>query len=284
MGRHLISKKLVAMDATKILQADFIDLLFDGRNKLYGAYELRRHYNRRLLFAMLIAAAMVAIVAAVVLVGNKPLVTETLFVIPPENALTELSEKREEIKPPTVAQKPLPAIETVRNTTITVVPDIDVPDEAVPPENASIEKASIGAFNLKGMAPDEIVSPPAEVAGTGQAVVPQTDALMDNIVYTTVETVAQFPGGASGWRRFLERNLQYPYAAIEAGLEAVIRVQFVIDTVGSISEVKALNDPGHGLAEEAVRIISKGPKWRPAEQNGNKVKYRHVQSIAFRLQ
>jgi protein TonB len=57
-----------------------------------------------------------------------------------------------------------------------------------------------------------------------------------------------------------------------------------VDREGNISEVQSLNDPGDGLAEEAVRIIKKGPKWKPAEQNGRKVIYRHIQAVTFRLE
>ena len=63
-----------------------------------------------------------------------------------------------------------------------------------------------------------------------------------------------------------------------------MRVQFIVDKEGNISDVQALNDPGEGLAGEAVRIIKKGPKWKPAEQNGRKVIYRNIQSITFRLE
>jgi protein TonB len=103
-------------------------------------------------------------------------------------------------------------------------------------------------------------------------------------VFTKVENPAEFPGGADAWRRYLERNLNYPESAQENGTQGVVKVQCVVDKEGNISEVQSLNDPGDGLAEEAVRIIKKGPKWKPAEQNGRKVIYRHIQSITFRLE
>lgn len=103
-------------------------------------------------------------------------------------------------------------------------------------------------------------------------------------VFTKVDNPAEFPGGAQGWSEYLQKNLKYPKKAIKKNIQGVVRVQFLVDKAGNISEVKALNDPGGGLAEESVRIIANGPKWRPAEQNGKKVIYRHIQALTFKLE
>ena len=103
-------------------------------------------------------------------------------------------------------------------------------------------------------------------------------------VFTKVDNPASFPGGLDGWRRYLEHNLQYPNAAQEKGTQGTVRVQMTVDETGNITSLKALNEPGNGLAEEAVRVISKGPKWVPATQNGHPVTYRFVQNLTFQLQ
>ncbi|CAN5650819.1 hypothetical protein BH10BAC3_BH10BAC3_09870 [soil metagenome] len=103
----------------------------------------------------------------------------------------------------------------------------------------------------------------------------------EDTIYTHVETLPAFPGD---WMRFLERNLQYPESAIGIEVQGTVIVQFIVDKEGNLSEVKTLNNPGGRLAEEAVGIIRKSPAWRPAEQNGRRVKYLHVQTITFRLQ
>lgn len=103
-------------------------------------------------------------------------------------------------------------------------------------------------------------------------------------VFTKTEQMPAFPGGSDAWRKHLERNLQYPNKAQENGTMGAVKVQFVVDTEGNISDVKAVNDPGDGLAEEAVRIIKTGPKWEPAVQNGHKVVARTFQTITFRLE
>jgi hypothetical protein len=98
--------------------------------------------------------------------------------------------------------------------------------------------------------------------------------------FTSVQVEARFPGD---WNKFLERNLNIQ-APAENGAPAgryVVTVSFLVSKDGSISEVQALNDPGYGCADEAIRVIKKGPKWTPAVQNGRNVTYRQKQNIEF---
>lgn len=103
-------------------------------------------------------------------------------------------------------------------------------------------------------------------------------------VFSETETPPSFPGNYDAWRKHLERNLQYPNEAQEKGIQGKVVVQFVVDTEGNLSDIYAMNDPGGGLAQEAVRIIKTGPKWVPALQNGKKVVARTMQTITFRLE
>lgn len=104
-----------------------------------------------------------------------------------------------------------------------------------------------------------------------------------NTLAQKVETVASFSGGVNAWRRYLEHNLCYPEAAQKNNTQGVIRVEMLVDKEGKISEVKALNDPGDGLANEAMRVVKMGPDWIPAMQDGKPVTYRFVQTVTFRL-
>ncbi|WP_343030582.1 TonB family protein [Phnomibacter ginsenosidimutans] len=275
------------MDVNKILNADFLDILFDGRNKEYGAYELRRSYNKRLTVAI---SAMI-LIALLIFLGsviskeaekNKKAKMEVQDV-----KLEEVKEqpKNEPPPPPPPPKMPEPPkIEITKFTPPKIVKDEEVKEDEKPPEMEKIEEAKIGTINQEGTKDDGIVAPPVESKGTGDVVAPKAVEEDYDKVFTKVENPAEFPGGPDAWRRYLERNLQYPDNAQENGTQGVVRVQFIVDKEGNISEVQALNDPGDGLAEEAVRIIKKGPKWTPAEQNGRKVIYRHIQAITFRLE
>ena len=275
------------MDVNKILNADFLDILFDGRNKEYGAYELRRSYNKRLTVAI---SAMI-LIALLIFLGsviskeaekNKKAKMEVQDV-----KLEEVKEqpKNEPPPPPPPPKMPEPPkIEIAKFTPPKIVKDEEVKEDEKPPEIEKIEEAKIGTINQEGTKDDGIVAPPVESKGTGDVVAPKAVEEDYDKVFTKVENPAEFPGGPDAWRRYLERNLQYPDDAQENGTQGVVKVQFIVDKEGNISEVQALNDPGDGLAEEAVRIIKRGPKWTPAEQNGRKVIYRHIQAITFRLE
>ena len=104
----------------------------------------------------------------------------------------------------------------------------------------------------------------------------------DPIFYTAQKT-AQFPGGGEGWIRYLEKNLNRDVPVINGAPVGQYKVilSFVVNSDGSIKDVKAVTDPGYGTAAEAIRIIEKGPKWVPAEQNGKKVNYLMKQTIVF---
>ena len=102
-------------------------------------------------------------------------------------------------------------------------------------------------------------------------------------IFTVVQIPAEFPGGQQGWVRYLERTLNRDLPVengAPAGKYSVV-ISFVVARDGSISDVKSENDPGYGTKDEAVRVITRGPKWKPAVQNGRNVIYRHRQAIVF---
>jgi protein TonB len=283
--QRLHIKLICMMDAINILQADFIDILFDGRNKTYGAYELRRFYNKRLGVAMvaMLAICLSIFIGSVISKENRnrasvAIITDTVQLVNVDPPAAEIPPP-----PPPVLPEPQP-VEMARFTPPVIVEDNQVNEDDLPPAVEVIDAAKIGTMNVDGSADVGIVAPPIETVGTGEALniaTPQEDWEQE---FFKVEIEARFPGGPDAWRRYLERNMRYPESAQENGTQGLVKVQFLIDREGNISEVQALNDPGDGMAAEAVRIISNGPKWIPAEQNNRKVKYRQVQAITFRME
>jgi protein TonB len=267
----------------QILVSSMDEIVFQDRNRLYGAYQLRMEYKSHMMIAIGIMIALCGIAFLTGLSnGNrtvKQLANEPGLVI-----LDPFVEKPEPIIPP---PPPLPpavnkAIRTEIFTLPLIVAEEISPDE-MPPTFDDLSTAKIGLERSEGEDIGNIVAPPIESGHVTEVVVPKAPEMDFEKVFTSVQNPAEFPGGVGEWQRYLQKNLRYPEAAVETGVSGVVRVQFIVDSDGNISEVKALNDPGEGLAEEAVRIIKKGPKWRPAEQNGTKVIYRHIQAITFRL-
>ncbi len=277
------------MEASKILNADILDIIFDGKNKEYGAYDLRKSYNKRIITALVSLVSVLLLfllgsVLANVISGGKK---HEVMQVAQEVQLEKVPEKKPDVvppPPPPPKMAPPPKVEIAKFTPPKIVPDDKVKEDEKPPEVEKVETAKIGAINQEGTKDEGVVAPPVEAKGTGTVVAPKVETEDYDKTFTKVENPATFPGGMDGWRRYLERNLQYPESAQEAGTQGVVRVQLVVDKEGNVSEVKALNDPGDGLGAEAERVIKKGPKWIPAEQNGRKVTFRFVQTVTFQLQ
>lgn len=182
---------------------------------------------------------------------------------------------------PVVQQQP--KVETAKVTKPLIVPDDEVkPEDEVKPVDA-LENARIGTIDQKGIQADDVTAPPVE-ASTGVVDAPKVKKDIDE-VFTIVQRQAQYPGGTAEWLRYLERNLNrdLPSANGAPPADYTVTVSFIVDRQGNVSDVRAENDPGYGTREEAIRVIRKGPKWIPAEQNGHAVVYRQKQNITFRI-
>ena len=102
-------------------------------------------------------------------------------------------------------------------------------------------------------------------------------------IFTVVENDPEFPGGMDALRKFIQKNLQYPQLARENGIEGKVYVTFVVETDGSISNIKILRDIGGGCGAEAVRIVKLMPKWKPGTQRGKPVRVQYNLPIMFNL-
>jgi len=104
-----------------------------------------------------------------------------------------------------------------------------------------------------------------------------------DIIYDTVETPPNPPGGMDGWNRYLAENMKYPRTARIMGVEGTVIVLFVITTDGSIKNVEVLKGIGEGCDEEAVRVVQNGPKWEPGKQKGKPVNTKMKLELKFKL-
>jgi periplasmic protein TonB len=271
------------MNSNQILTADVLDIIFEGRNKDYGAYELRKTYTRRLVTALLSAGALVTLLFSGYLLAknNKP---QPVSVFASDVLLEKIPEKKIE-QPVVVQPKPLEVkqIKTVKLVTPVIVNDKDVPLDERPPEQTEIEDAKIGYENIAGEASSDIVAPPKGDGEKGILAAPKKADEDDEAPFVKVEIESQYPGGNNSWIRFLLKNLSnYPEQALEKGVEGTVEVQFIVDREGNISDVQAISGPDE-LKPAAVTVIKKSGKWIPAVQNGRQVKSYKKQPITFRL-
>jgi protein TonB len=270
------------MDVNKILSADFLDILFDERNKEYGAYELRKNYQRRLTTALLATAGAALLIFLMVIVGrsvgnsdkNKVKVQEVTL----EEIKQDQPEKIEPPPPPPPKQEP-PKIEITKFTPPKIVEDEKFEEKNEVKEQEEI--TNVGKIDQEGIKDPEIVNPPKVEEETKVVEAPKEDP---NQVFTKVEVEAQFPGGEAKWNKYVQREVEKNIDdLVDDGQAGTCEVQFIVDKEGNVSNVEALSMKGSKLAEIAVNAIKRGPKWIPAIQNGRQVKAWRRQKITFRL-
>lgn len=271
------------MEANKILSADILDLVFEGRNKDYGAYDLRKTYNKRIILALIITGSvfLLAILGSVLASNlasnedNSQVIKEVTI-----QDIKQDEEKPEPPPPPPPKPPPPPVIEMAKFTPPKIVKDEEVQEP--PPEQKELEEAKIDVIKQEGIKDEGIVAPAVIDDGKGIVEEKKED---ENKIFEKVEIEASFKGGESAWRKYLERNLN-PSAPVDNGAPEgtyTVYVQFVVSKDGSISDVKALTNHGYGMESEAVRVIKKGPAWTPAIQNGRSVNAYRKQPITFQV-
>jgi protein TonB len=276
------------MEANKILNTDLLDIVFEKRNKEYGAYQLRKGYNHRLLIAMAAVAAITAMLfVARYIAGRttgqaKPLTTVV------DVQLEEVKEekKNEPPPPPPPPKMTIQKIEITRFTPPKIVKDNEVKEEEKPPEQAKLEETKIGTINQEGVKDEGIVAPPATDVGKGVVEAPKKKETEDyDKTFTKVEIESEYPGGPSAWLRYLTKNFRYPDDAISNDIQGIVVVQFIVDKDGNVSDVHAISGPEQGgLRQEAIRVIKQSGKWIPAVQNGRQVKSYKKQPVVFKLE
>ena len=270
------------MELNKILSADILDILFDGRNKEYGAYELRKTYNKRIKYSMggMILICVLMLVGSLIANSTKK---QKADIVVADMSLENVKEEKkpEPPPPPPPPKQEPPKVEITKFTPPKIVKDEEVkPDEEIK-EVEKLEDTKIGTINQEGAKDEGVVAPPVE-KGTGVVEAPKVEEDYDK-VFTVVQIAAEYPGGLPAWTKYLERNLNRDLP-VENGAppgKYTVVVSFIVSKTGDISDVTTENDPGYGTKAEAMRVITKGPKWKPAVQNGRNVIYRHKQSITF---
>lgn len=275
------------MDINKILNSDILDIVFEGRNKQYGAYELRKTYNKRLTKALIItaAAALLLFLSTVFASVFKKSNSDALDVLD-----TQMAELKKDVPPPVAPPPPPPpkAPPPPEINQVKFTPPKVVKDEEVNPEE-KIEEIKddqvISTKTVESENKDQVVQAPVEDKGTQVVEVPKVDD-DEGKIFTKVEVEAGFPGGDGAWRNYLQKNLNTEVPADNGAGEGTytVIVKFVVSRDGSLSDISCESDPGYGICQEAIRVIKKTKNWTPAIQNGRNVNAYRRQPITFLVQ
>jgi protein TonB len=272
------------MSKLDILKKDWIDIVFAGRNKEYGAYQLRKENVKNTNKAIIIGGLLfsLAIASPIIIkylqgfapgdIKKKEKLTEVVLATPPP-----VDEKAP--PPPPPVEPPPPKVDQVKFPPPVVKPDEEVVEEE-PPTVKELEKADPGQKTIKG-------DPNAEIVintPVGEGPINQEKTEDTNQIFTNVEVLPTFPGGIEQFGKFLSKNLRYPPVARDAGIQGRVFCQFVVEKDGSLTDIKVVRGIGGGCDEEAVRVLKNSPRWNPGVQNGRNVRVSYTIPIFFQLQ
>ncbi|WP_288310050.1 energy transducer TonB [Prevotella pectinovora] len=271
-----------------LISNEWADLVFQGRNKVYGAYQLRRGTSKRNIVSMIFVAA-VAAVAYLGLAAYNSYQEAQKAKFEAEMEASLLDAKKEakvEKKTETPKVEQVQKVEKVKSSIAFTPPVIKKDSEVKPEEEMKTQdelketKTAIGAFDVKGNddAGGTVLKAVEEIA----APEPPKHEEEQNKIFEVVEQQPQFPGGSvNGW---LADHIKYPVVAAENGISGRVVVQFVVERDGSVSQVRVVRGVDPSLDKEAQRVISSMPKWIPGKQNGQAVRSRFTVPVTFRLQ
>ncbi len=244
-----------------LLKNEWLDIVFEGRNKSYGAYDLRKSDTKTTTRALVFGAVIFTFLVSIPLLASlipessdddmnmdKKIVTVKL---PPKE------KPKENLPPP---PPPPPKVDQVKFVKPVVAKAEEVVEE--PPKIKEIVDKKLGAETIKGDPDAELT---VEPVGNGDVVEE------DNSIYNTagIEVKPDFPGGMEKFYKFVGKNYQVPE---EEGLKGKVFVSFVVEKDGSLTDIKVIRDIGYGTGKEAIRVLKACPKWNPGEQNGKKVR------------
>lgn len=273
-----------------LISNEWADIVFQGRNKVYGAYQLRRSTGKRNIWAMVFVAAVAAVTYLGLAAYNSyQAAQKAKFEAEMEASLIETKkDAKVEKKTETPKVEQVQKVEKVKSSIAFTPPVIKKDSEVKPEEEMKTQdelketKTAIGAFDVKGndesggtvlKAVEEIATPE-----------PPKQEAEQNKVFDVVEQQPQFPGGMGALNQWLGSNIKYPAMAAENGIEGRVIVQFVVERDGSVSGVHVVRGVDSSLDKEATRVVAQMPKWIPGKQNGSAVRVKYTVPVTFRLE
>ncbi|MCC8119758.1 MAG: energy transducer TonB [Bacteroidales bacterium] len=273
---------------------EWLDIVFDGKNKDFGAYEMRatstgRHTKAVLIVLAGLAVILVLLILAITGVFSKADSDEGAVATEQENVALydpeeEAEEEEEEAYIPPPEEEVMPKEEVanqIQNTIIDIVEDEQVTNEVKTQEELREDNRMIGGTDITDGVDDLTKN-----VITQEVIVVEEKPKEDNIVYTTanVQQQPEFPGGEAAMYKWLADHIQYPAVAAEEGVQGKVIVEFVVSKSGAIENAKVLRGPHKALEQEALRVVKSMPAWNPGRNNGQAVKVTYVLPVTFKLQ
>lgn len=272
----------------------WVEMVFAGKNKEYGAYQLRKGTSGRNIKALLIlviAAALVGGFLAWKVIEQKQAeeqqaYMEAMQLQQLQDQAKKEEKKKEPVKPKIEPKKEIPVARETQKFTAPVIKK----DELVKEENQVKqmdkldEKVAVGTENKEGTKDRLAEAVRSDIAVAAPPPPPAPKPEVSNKVFDVVEEMPHFPGGPAALQAFLSSNTKYPVVAQENGVQGRVIVSFVVERDGSITDVKVVRSVDPSLDREATRVVKSMPRWSPGKQNGSAVRVKYTVPVVFRLQ
>ena len=272
----------------------WVEMVFAGKNKEYGAYQLRKGTsgrNIKSLLILVIAAALVGGFLAWKVIEQKQAEEQQAYMEAMELAKLQQQAKKEEkkkepVKPKVEMKKEIPVARETQKFTAPVIKK----DELVKEENQVKqmdkldEKVAVGTENKEGVKDRTVEAVRNDIAVAAPPPPPAPKPEVSNKVFDVVEEMPSFPGGQGAVMQYLASHIKYPVVAQENGVQGRVIVSFVVERDGSISDVRVARSVDPSLDREAQRVVKSMPRWKPGKQNGSAVRIKYTVPVVFRLQ
>ena len=272
----------------------WVDMVFAGKNKEYGAYQLRKGTsgrNIKALLILIIAAALVGGFLAWKVIEQKQAEEQQAYMEAMELAKLQQQAKKEEkkkeqVKPKIEPKKEIPVARETQKFTAPVIKK----DELVKEENQVKQmdklddKVAVGSEDKEGVKDRTVEAVRSEIAVAAPPPPPAPKPEVATKVFDVVEEMPSFPGGNAALMSYLNSNTKYPVVAQENGVQGRVIISFVVERDGSISDVKVARSVDPSLDREAQRVVKSMPRWTPGKQNGQTVRVKYTVPVVFRLQ
>ncbi len=269
------------MSKIDLFRKEWLDVVFENKNKSYGAYQLRQRNSstttRALLFA---SAAYVLLFLTPKIIGMiKGAMPEEEVVKQVEVAIQPPPPIDPKTPPPPPVEPPPPKQDQVKFPPPIVKPDVQVRDQE-PPQIEDLKKADPGQKTIAGDPDADIVIAAPVGEGPKQAAVVEDTKVYD---FVSIETPPGFPGGINKFYQYVQKSVKYPPMAAENNIQGKVFLSFVVEKNGELTDIKVDRKLGGGTDEEAVRVLKNSPRWTPGIQNGKPVRVKYNIPISFTL-
>lgn len=276
---------------------EWCDLVFEGKNKDFGAYEMRttstKRHNKAVLYtiigAILVVAAAVSIAKVQEYLAERRLAEmaeqEEVLIDMEQNEEPE-EEEQQKLEQPKPEVLPEEVLNTVKVTELRIVEDekVKAEDEIKTQDELKETTTAFGQKDNDKGTDDRTVTRTLKDEVVVEKKVEVKDEKKPEEIFRSVEQPPAFPGGDAALMKYLSSHIQYPTMAQENNIQGKVVVQFVVEKDGHVGDVKVVRSVDKDLDREAVRVCKSLPKFTPGRQNGQAVRVWYTLPVNFKLQ